>query len=312
MGQFIYNSLNIAAEGVEVFSRDKTVMGQELDIYIPEKNYAIEPGAWFWHQTKVERDREKRRKCQEQGINLMIIYDSCPPECFVDDIRCYSYNLSSEDDYHTLKEIVKEICEKLDFRYELLSNKWNEIEDIARKNCKITTTEEFIQRLKVINPQITIIGKYRGNSINIACKCKICGCEWEAKPYHLLNGTGCRKCSGKDRTHNEFLELFKKKGNTNIDLIGEYTNATTKILCKCKKCGREWLSLPGHILEGKGCSYCNGGGTKAVICLTTGERFESIAQASKKMGISSSSIVNCCKTPNKHVKGLEFVYDNKR
>ena len=48
------------------------------------------------------------------------------------------------------------------------------------------------------------------------------------------------------------------------------------------------------------------------ICLTTGERFESIAQASKKMGISSSSIVNCCKTPNKHVKGLEFVYDNKR
>ena len=312
MEQFIYNSLNIAAEGVEVFSRDKTVMGQELDIYIPEKNYAIEPGAWFWHQTKVERDREKRRKCQEQGINLMIIYDSCPPECFVDDIRCYSFNLSSEDDYHTLKEIVKEICEKLDFRYELLSNKWNEIEDIARKNCKITTTEEFIQRLKVINPQITIIGKYRGNSINIACKCKICGCEWEAKPYHLLNGTGCRKCSGKDRTHNEFLELFKKKGNTNIDLIGEYTNATTKILCKCKKCGREWLSLPGHILEGKGCSYCNGGGTKAVICLTTGERFESIAQASKKMGISSSSIVNCCKTPNKHVKGLEFVYDNKR
>ena len=72
------------------------------------------------------------------------------------------------------------------------------------------------------------------------------------------------------------------------------------------------MSLPGHILEGKGCSYCNGGGTKAVICLTTGERFESIAQASKKMGISSSSIVNCCKTPNKHVKGLEFVYDNKR
>lgn len=90
----------------------------------------------------------------------------------------------------------------------------------CKKNCKITITEEFIQRLKVINPQITIIGKYRGNSINIACKCKICGCEWEAKPYHLLNGTGCRKCSGKDRTHNEFLELFKKKGNTSIDLIG--------------------------------------------------------------------------------------------
>lgn len=130
--------------------------------------------------------------------------------------------------------------------------------------------------------------------------------------HTFINGTGYRKCSGKDRTHNEFLELFKKKGNTNIDLIGEYTNATTKILCKCKKCGREWLLLPGHILEGKGCSYCNGGGTKAVICLTTGERFESIAQASKKMGISSSSIVNCCKTPNKHVKGLEFVYDNKR
>lgn len=70
MEQFIYNSLNIAAEGVEVFSRDKTVMGQELDIYIPEKNYAIEPGAWFWHQTKVERDREKEESVRSRALIL--------------------------------------------------------------------------------------------------------------------------------------------------------------------------------------------------------------------------------------------------
>lgn len=46
--------------------------------------------------------------------------------------------------------------------------------------------------------------------------------------------------------HNEFLELLRRKEILTLIYWGVYY-ATTKILCKCKKCGREWLSLPGHI-----------------------------------------------------------------
>lgn len=49
------------------------------------------------------------------------------------------------------------------------------------------TTEEFKKQMQAINPNIKIIGEYQGNKINIACKCKVCSHEWEARPDNLLH-----------------------------------------------------------------------------------------------------------------------------
>ena len=54
-----------------VKNRDKTLIGMELDIYIPELSVAFEPGSWAWHRNKIERDTLKRKLCKEKNVNLL-------------------------------------------------------------------------------------------------------------------------------------------------------------------------------------------------------------------------------------------------
>ena len=50
-------------------------------------------------------------------------------------------------------------------------------------------------------------------------------------------------------------ELEKVKTN-NLDIIGQYIDAKTKIQVRCKKCGHEWGMLSNNIKKGVGCSLC--------------------------------------------------------
>lgn len=51
--------------------------------------------------------------------------------------------------------------------------------------CAKLTTEEFIERMNSINPDIIILGEYINSNTPIKCKCKLCGYEWEACPNNL-------------------------------------------------------------------------------------------------------------------------------
>ena len=57
----------------------KILCGQELDIYIPSKNIAIEYNGVYWHTEKQGKDRNyhlsKTLRCNEQGIKLYQIFE---------------------------------------------------------------------------------------------------------------------------------------------------------------------------------------------------------------------------------------------
>jgi hypothetical protein len=67
----------------DVIHGDRTVLnGKELDIYVPEKNFAIEFNGTYWHSADEESDKEmavyhlnKTQGCESQGINLMHIWE---------------------------------------------------------------------------------------------------------------------------------------------------------------------------------------------------------------------------------------------
>lgn len=121
------------------------------------------------------------------------------------------------------------------------------------------THEQFIERLQQINPNIEILGTYINSKTKIKCKCKICRHEWETIPSSLLRGHGCPKCGGTGKlTHEEFMEKFNKqnKHSQDIEIMGTYINAQTKIKCKCKIDGHEWETIPSSLLQGKGCPKC--------------------------------------------------------
>lgn len=123
------------------------------------------------------------------------------------------------------------------------------------------THESFINKMKNINNDIEIIGKYNGIKNKILCKCKIDGFEWMGRPDTLLSGACCPKCiSLKKRIlhtkkNDDFLEELKNI-NKNIIPLEEYIANDVKILCKCLTCGEQWYVRPNSLLHNHGCPNC--------------------------------------------------------
>lgn len=134
--------------------------------------------------------------------------------------------------------------------------------EIKSIKSRTRTNEEFVEELKIINPNIQILSKYIRNNIKVKCKCKIDGHEWQALPSSLLFGRGCPKCgvlrSAKVRakTHKEFIAELKKI-NPDIEVLGKYKTNNAKIKCKCLIDGNEWETRPIILLQGCGCPKCN-------------------------------------------------------
>ena len=127
---------------------------------------------------------------------------------------------------------------------------------------KPLTHEEFMERFYIKNKNaenIEILGEYVSSKSKIKVRCKIDEYEWEATPNNLLKGQGCPKCSGniRNKTTEEFKQEMKKI-NDNIEILGKYVNAKTKIKCKCKIDGYEFEMKPNDLLKGQGCPKCAG------------------------------------------------------
>ena len=119
------------------------------------------------------------------------------------------------------------------------------------------SNEKFLQELYTINPNILVLDKYVNDKTKLRCKCKIDGYEWLSKPNYLLSGHGCHKCSNAERYNTDsFIEKMQNI-NSNIEILGEYVNARTKIKCRCLLCGYKWSTAPNNLISDKGCPNCN-------------------------------------------------------
>ena len=124
------------------------------------------------------------------------------------------------------------------------------------------THSQFINEITQINPNITVIGKYKSSKDHILCKCNICGNEWSPTPSKLLEGRSCPKCArvkvGLDR-RNTFEDFISRLSlvNKDIEPKGEYNGADSPIECVCKKCGHIWFPTPSNLYAGKGCPKCS-------------------------------------------------------
>lgn len=65
------------------------------------------------------------------------------------------------------------------------------------------THEEFENEIKIINPRIKLLSKYITAKEKVQCECIDCGNVWNVCASHLLEGTGCPKCS-RLKTNNDF------------------------------------------------------------------------------------------------------------
>lgn len=124
------------------------------------------------------------------------------------------------------------------------------------RKSRLKTHEKYIEEVKITNPYIEVIEKYIDAKTPIKHHCIKHDVFWDASPDNILHGYGCPKCGGNiKKTHEEYVEELYKC-NPDIEAVGKYINAKTKILHRCKIDNYEWFISPTHTLLGQGCPQC--------------------------------------------------------
>ena len=263
--QFILLSLRKILGKANVLSRKKEVISKELDIYLPDYKIAIEYGSWYWHKNRIKGDNEKYKLCKNKEIELIRIYDYCKNECR-DTKDVWYYNVYLGDRIEDLLSLVKRILGRIKVKYDYneLKESAKEISELAQLKSLKMGENDFLERVKVLNPDIEINSSFLGRKSKVKCRCKICNNIWESTPQSLLSGRGCKLCGYKktakkiNKDHEWFLENFKQKNKDakSIIFLTNYKRSTDKIKCKCLKCDNIWHATPHMLLQDHGCPKC--------------------------------------------------------
>lgn len=128
-------------------------------------------------------------------------------------------------------------------------------EKIGTKNS--ISHDEYVKRLKELNPNIKVMEAYKGMSIPIWHKCLIDDYKWYATPVNCILYHSCPKCNKRNVKRNKDMYISDLSiVNSDVELIGEYIDVSTYALHKCKVCGHEWDVVPTSLLCGTGCPVC--------------------------------------------------------
>lgn len=327
MEQLIYLACCEVFGNDMVYSRDRKIIGMELDIVVPKYKFAIEPGNWFLHMKSLNRDLMKRNKCQEKGYRLFTIYDKYPSDKkppFEGDCYVFTEDLNVAD-HSIIRNLIVEIINTMGVEYESNDFDWNTLESQAYDNAKAITHEDFVAEMAVSMPTIEVLGTYVNTNRRIKVKCKKCGYTWEAVPANIKRGDGCRKCGAKlrgikERREQEEFEKELKEVNPFVKIVGEYTGRHNTIKACCLKCDNIWETTAGSLLrkdrnkrsDNNGCPKCAkekmGTPRKKVLNVETGEVFDSAIEAGKKYNTVPSAIRQCCRGVSSTSNGFHWKY----
>ena len=190
-------------------------------------------------------------------------------EEFVELINDINPDIEIIGKYVNAKTKIECKCKKCGHKWSPLAN--SVVQGFGCPNCQLISMkfshEEFVDKMKNKQPNIEVIGKYISMSKRIAVKCKIHNFEWHPIAQTVLEtGRGCKFCSSKilKRSFIQSQEDFKnyiQTVNQNIEIIGDYINCHTKILCKCKLCNSELYINPDNVFTYKriNCPVCSDG-----------------------------------------------------
>ncbi|WP_432315891.1 hypothetical protein [Collinsella aerofaciens] len=131
--------------------------------------------------------------------------------------------------------------------------------------------DEFLGRLRNRNShyaagEFEVLGEYAGIGAPLRCRCLVCGNVWDGNPDSMLRrNSRCPKCgrpaagksSGKSRTltHEEFVGRATDVC-PDIEVVGRYAGANTRLVVRCRTCGYSWEAFPATILRSCSCPCC--------------------------------------------------------
>jgi hypothetical protein len=126
-------------------------------------------------------------------------------------------------------------------------------------NKKRKSHEYFIEKLKskgYFPDNFNYLTEYKKSHEKIKIQCKKCDFIFEQTPTSHLEGSGCPKCAGRNKTILDFIQSSEKIHGDKYDYsLLEKKNVLEKQKIICKKHGIFEQNISEHIL-GKGCKKC--------------------------------------------------------
>jgi predicted nucleic acid-binding Zn-ribbon protein len=244
-------------------------LGIELDIFIPERQVAIEYDGLAFHNQRPQKEAEKNKKCKEANVRLIRIrekglrsYDDCdiiwikgdPSDAELDAAITSLFSLLGIDAHvNTARDQLAildayhqyEVSNSLSTKFPEIAAEWN-----YEKNSSLTP-EMFSY----------------GSANKVWWKCAK-GHEWCDSINNRTNaGLSCPYCSGKRAISGEtdfatlYPDLMKEwnfEKNAKVDPRTILPKTNKKVWWKCSK-GHEWqASVNSRTNMKSGCPYCSG------------------------------------------------------
>ena len=137
------------------------------------------------------------------------------------------------------------------------------------------THEEYVEELKIKNPNTEVIGKYINSKTKIEHRCIIHDEKWFMSPVNALKGSECKYCHSEKcstiftKSHEDYVKELSKI-NPYLTVVEKYNGGKTPILHRCVN-GHEIKITPSHALGGRDCKICNREKNKKLRQLTHDE-----------------------------------------
>lgn len=262
----------------------------EIDIYIPEKQLAIEYDGAAWHkESKFGRERKKYELCREHGIKLWRIKECMPQNGW--DLADKMFGISNVETEEGFQALLKSVLDELDptsnfwtrtnplkfhsdievnlrrDRYEIIRY-CSSVKNSLAEKCPAIAKEWHPTRNHDWLPSALSWKSER----RVWWLCPRCGNEYEATVVHRVSGTDCPKCS-----RLKFAATYRKKriekngGISDEKLLREWNyerngdllpelfppGCEDKVWWKCSVCGYEWQAKIANRTHGRGCPCCS-------------------------------------------------------
>lgn len=178
-------------------------------------------------------------------------------EEFKVELRAINENIDVIGEYINSKTKIKCRCQICGHIWDANPN--NLLHRMGCPKCAnniVKTHNQFVEELKNVRTDIVCLERYINAKTKIKFQCQICGHIFKSTPQHVLLAKQCPKCCGKHKTIEDF-KIEMAHINPDIEILGNYINSKTKILCGCKSCNHIWEASPDRLLNNCGCPNCN-------------------------------------------------------
>ena len=240
--------------------------GYELDIYIPSKQTAIEYDGHIWHKDKENKDLEKNRLCEKDGIKLYRVREWLSP--LHDSSLDFIVDKNQRNLSVTLEKVLSEIVGTtitINLKRDIIAienlREHEEKEDsIANINPVVAKEWNYEKNGKLMPENV------QANSSRIVWWRCSQGHEWQASVSSRNKNHNCPYCSGRYAIvgKNDLKSInpslarewnYEKNGDLKPE---NFTIGSGKKVWWVCSHGHEWQAAIYSRNSGTGCPYCSG------------------------------------------------------